>query len=287
MTDEEKIENSQRILRLIEQTKTSWMNLQENKIDNFISEIKYRDVKMALDELKEKQLNGWNDNPFWEKAEKFVLKKVIDDINNQWHNFDYSQKAYLRMKELCAKVRNTQSQLIKKSECYIFANKYCEWLDSNPTNSIKISKIEGYSTYPDGAYIYNCEYSYGDKNSPWRPYISRNEKIFKNIWTTLPGSWELNIEVKPWEDFWMSFEPWKNIEWGLDEEKTGMTIRISPGLSKNTMFYKGRDKSEYSEKQKYGDYIDVSCGEYIVLRIYYYITGKNLEEMLKESGLLK
>lgn len=287
LTDEEKSKILQIISKLIENTKTSWLKKQEEIINQFISLRQYNDVKDTLNDLKEMQMEGGDKNPYWNRAEIFVLQKILDDLNKQWHNFDYSEKAYRRIKELCAKVRNTQSQLIKKNECYIFAKKYCEWLDSNPTNSIKISKIEGYSTYPDGAYIYNCEYSYGDKNSPWRPYISRNEKIFKNFWTTLPGSWELNIEVKPWEDFWMSFEPWKNIKWGLDEEKTGITIWISPGLSKNTIFYKGRDKSKYDKKYKYGDYIDVSCGEYIMLRIYYYITGKNLEEMLKESGLLK
>lgn len=287
LSESEKSKINTQISQLTEQTKTDWDKKQENIIDDFIASIKYSDVNDALDQLKEKQLDGWIKNPYWNKAEKSVSDKLFSELIQQWRKFDYTERAYRHLKGFCAKVRGAKSDYIIKSPIHKFSEAYCEWIDSDPKHTIYISRIEGSSSYKDGAYIFNSSYSCGDINAPWKQFIVRNDTNFYNNWTKIPGSWELSTECKPWEAFWMVFEPWQNIEWDFDTRLKDRYIRIMPGVSTNQIGYKSEDDSSYSNLTKYGSFVDVPCGGYISLRIYFSVTGKTVEEILKESGLLK
>ena len=289
LNDEEKTQINRQISELTDQTKNAWNIKQEGIIDDFISSIKYIDAETALDEFGEKQLEGWSKNPYWHKAEECALQIIEREMENLLTNFDFGEKSYYNMKKFCAKIcaKTSKSELIKKSGYYAFSEAYFKWLDSNPIHTITISKIEGYSTYKDGAYIFNSQYSVGDVNSPWVPYITRKDTPFKALWTQLPGSRTLSVQCQPWESFWMTFEPWKNIDWDIDTHLTDVIILISPGMSKNSLLYKNVGNSKYTETKKYNYSAEFSCGEGIKLRIYFDVTGKTLEEILEESGLLK
>lgn len=287
LSEGEKSKINTLILQLTNQTKSDWYKKQENIIDDFIASIKYCDVNDALDQLKEKQLDGWSKNPYWNRAEICVYNKIWSVFCLKWEKFDYSERAYRHLKEFCAKVRGTTSDYIIKTNIHKFSEAYCEWMDSDPKHTINISRIEGYSSYEEGAYIYNSSYSCGDANAPWEPYIVGNETNFYNTWTKIPGSKELYAECKPWEAFFMRFEPWQNREWDVDSRLKKLYILIFPGQSTNQIKYGNEDDSSHSTLTKYGSFVDVPCGGYnITLRIYFSITGRTVKEIMKESGLL-
>ena len=93
----------------------------------------------------------------------------------------------------------------------------------------------------------------------------------------------------------MKFEPWQNKKWMFDANVPELPIiKITPGLSKNSLFYKNVGyyidirEVEYISVKKIGNFVDFPCGNnHIILRIYFNVSGKTLEEMLKDSGLLK
>ena len=294
LSDDEQSQVRQKISNLTNQTENAWKKKQEEIIDNFISSIKYSDAKAVLDEFGEKQIEGWSKNPYWNKAEEYALQRIEDEMNRLWKKFDFTESAYRHMKEFCAKVRakTSKSELIQKSGYYTFSESYYEWLDSNPSHSISISKIETYTSYEEGAYIKRSEYAivnHGSNAEPtWQTVINNCEETFRSSsYKDLPQFYPISVECKPWQNFILDFNPWENRDglgktfWGVDQELSYRKIEIAPGIRRDALFF----NKEWHSKS-YSQYVDISFDK-IYLRIYFSVTGKTIHEILKESGLLK
>lgn len=294
LSDDEQSQVRQKISNLTNQTENAWKKKQEEIIDNFISSIKYSDAKAALDEFGEKQMEGWSKNPYWNKAEEYALQIIDGEMNKLWKNFVFTESSYRHLKEFCAKVRakTSKSQLIKNSGYYVFSEAYCDWLDSNPSHSISISKIEASTSYEEGAYIKRSQYAivnHGSNAEPtWKTVIYNCEETFRSSsYRNLPQFYPISVECKPWQSFKLKFNPWENRDglgktfWGVDQELSKRKIEIAPGMRRDALYF---NKEWHSTG--YSQYADISFDK-IYLRIYFSVTGKRIHEILKESGLLK
>ena len=249
---------------MVQHGKNEWDKAQEAKVDSFIAQIQYRNAKEALDQFKpfgfENKLN-----PYLRKAEQKVFDIVNAEFNATIKDFDHSETSYLSLKELCAKIRATNSDSIKKTWLFRFANAYFNMMESS--HSLHISDIQVHSSYYSGAYIENCSYRIGEKSScrligdlSWG---QEDYATFKD-WRRLPYfTPPLNLSCAPWEKFTLTVNIWQNISGDLDNNKGYTDCYFVPGTGKTR------------------EYAEWTCDE-VTIRVYYSINYKTIADLLAE-----
>ncbi|WP_294506682.1 serine/threonine-protein kinase [uncultured Victivallis sp.] len=266
--------------QLVSSGKREWEQMQLAKITAFITRIQHCSGADALDELKGFYLEN-RSNPYLDQVEKKVAEMAEKEFWEKWNQFDYTELAFIRLNEFCNKVKATPSKLIQESKLYKFASRYSKWMQNDPKYTIQIERVEGWSAYKDGAYIYNSDYAiekFGKKlKTSWDRNIWKdNTDIFYGDWKTIYR--DFSITCCPWEWFNWGFRPYANNEsWkrlGKDWKLEYRTLEIHP--AKGNRIYFGQKWVEKSN----------GCAQItfdlITLRIYYTISGKSLPEMESE-----
>ena len=260
--------------------KREWEQAQLAKITAFITQIQHRSGADALDELKGFYLEN-RSNPYLNQAEEKVAEMAEKEFWKNLNEFDFTELAFTRLNEFCNKVKATTSKLIQESRLHKFAASYSTWMQNDPKYTIQIQRVEGWSAYEDGAYIYHSLYGIEewkkDTKISYSNVWENNTTIFYGSWTTIHDGF--SVVCKPWERVHWDFAPYENIkplyiEWWPDEPLELRTVVIFPAANKGIGFN--------------GKWVEKSNGcaqitfDQITLRIYYTIFGKSLQEMVNE-----
>ena len=248
----------------------AWEKQQEKIVDDFIRSVQYRTADFCLDRYKEFSLEKSN-NPCLSRAEDKMFEIVSREFQEMIKDFDHSESAYRKVKELAVKIRATTSVKLQNSWLARFSNKYITMMDAS--HCMSITKVEVSSSYKDGAYVHICSWKTPRTSETQIFKLETHEEqergIFRSDWRDLYRFTPVKVACDPWEKFTLHVKIWENrVAWGgvtdwPDKERKGWDLLIVPGKSK-------RDRVEYSL-------------EGVRVRVHYSINYKTMAELLREA----
>lgn len=173
---------------------------EQKAVTDILRKIEYKSAMDALQELGMwLQESGYISQEQKVVVENAVLQKTISSLSEQVGiciSYKGTEADFMMLKDLCARIAVTKSQVISKSKIWQFANKYKTWIEDRhqSTITVQVAKIDASCSYSSGGYVWKINGVTGNYYWYWL-----GEKYFNTPKTLYYSGRE--VSLRPWEIF--------------------------------------------------------------------------------------
>ena len=185
----------------LEGTKNKWTEERREVINDFIQENKDKNAFDSLNGIKTLVVkNEESENPFLQRAEKFVLNKIQNEVcsfRDKVYIRNFSEKDFIYIKRLAESANgNTIKKfcpILKNALICAWLNKYYEWKNANTDLEVTIGYPSIFPSYRGGEAYFQSLY--------WHIYRRAGEKDREVFYNYGSRGYENTFKIDQWSGF--------------------------------------------------------------------------------------